>query len=422
MSENEFLQEIKEIYLHLTDQEPTPDEEIEARGQLIDLFENLKMINVFPQQISLIEDILSKLENWDTLDLWFKEVEGLPGNIDKFLKLSGVRKESAKVQTIDESGESLEAKTSADIEVPQIDVSDIVFQVTEQFKNEIGNLKDTIEHLKQELDSKDEKLQELTHKKPVQKIIPKKEVKLAPPEIKIPSIKKPEIAPHIKIHLEQTAEEGTEETLFYEEEIEEPEFEEEMEISEINEESLMEQIKSAESLEKPKLTPMISEIPSIDAESKIPFKLAQIPSEEVDLTPIPVEKPEIMKISEDNTRLTPLPTVKPKSMKSAGLDAELMPIPSESDISEESISMPIPAETEEKPILTPIIRSKPKISPISIEEIDTDTIKSSGTDLFNVLSSVASRSSEQTLEPEKRAKLEPAKEKLKKEAKMEEVT
>jgi len=425
MSENDFLQEIKEIFLHLTDQEPTPDEEIEARDQLIDLFENLKMLNAFPQQISLIEDIISKLQNWDTLDLWFKEVEGLKDSIDKFLRLTRVRKELAKVQTSDETGKIFDSKIGADIEIPQIDVSDIVFQVTEQFKGEIGNLKNTIEQLKKELESKEEKLQDISQKKSVQKIIPKKDIKLAPPEIKIPSIKRPEKAPHIKVHLEQSAEDIMEQPQPLEEEIEDIE-----EISEITEESLMEQIKSAESLEKPKISPVISEIPSIKPKSEIPFKLTQIPAEEkemeeeeADLTPIPVEKPKIMRISEDDTHLTPLPFERPKSMKSSEIDTDLEPIPTEStesDTSEESISIPIPTETEEKPILTPIISSKPKISPISIEEIDVDTIKSSSTDLFNVLSSVASRSSEQTLEPGKRTVPESATFKVKKEAKIDE--
>ncbi len=431
MSENELLKEIKNIFLHLTDQEPTPDEEIEARDQLIDLFENLKIINAFPLQINLIEDILFKLKNWDTLDLWFKEVEGLTENIDKFLRFSGVKKELTKVQVVDESGEILESNARTEVEVPQIDVSDIVFQVTEQFKDEIGSLKNTIETLKKELDGKEERLQGLSQKKPIQKIIPKKEIKLAPPEIKIPSIKRPEKAPHIKVHIEQSTEDSIElPEPPIEDEIEDTEFEEEMEIPEITEESLMEQIKSTGSLEKPKLTPMISEIPSMETKSEIPFKLTQIPAkekemdeEEVDLSPISVEKPEIMNISEDDTQLTPLPTERPKSMKTTDVDTDLMPIPSEptmSETSEEQVSIPIPTETEEKPFLTTITSSKPKISPFSIEEIDTETIKSSGTDLFNVLSSVASRSSEQTLEPEKGTEPEPVKDKMKKEAKKKE--
>lgn len=425
MSENELLQEINNIFLHLTDQEPTPDEEIEARDQLIELFENVKISNEFPLRISLIEDIISKLNNWDTLDLWFKEVEGLKDEIDKFLRLAGVKKELAKVQVSDEAVIT-ESKLSADVEVPQLDVSEIVFQVTEQFKDEIGGLKSTIEQLKKELEGKEERLQEFTKQKSVQKITPLKDVKLAPPEIKIPSIKRPEKAPHIKVHLEQTAEEIIEESLPIETESEDIEFEESTEVPEITEEFLVEQIKSAKSLEKPKLTPVISEIPSMESKSEIPFKVTQIGAEEkeideeVDLTPIPVEKPEIMKFSEDGTQLTPLPTERPDSMQIKEEDKDLMPVPSESSISEtseEQVSMPIPTESEEKPFLTPIIGSKPKISPISIEEIDTETIKSSGTDLFDVLSSVASRASEQTLEPKGEIEPKLVKEKVKKEVK-----
>ncbi len=430
MSENELLQEIKTIFLHLTDQEPTPDEEIEAKDQLIDLFETLKISNAFPLKINLIDDILLKLNNWDTLDLWFKEVEGLAEEINKFLALTGIKKELAQAQISDEGGDAIASETSPEVDVPQIDVSDIVFQVTEQFKDEIGSLKNTIESLKKELDSKEERLQESSQKKPIQKIVPKKEVKLAPPEIKIPSIKRPEKAPHIKVHLDQSAEETIEHPQPIEEHVETLEFEEEPQMPEITEESLMEQIQSAEPLQKPKLTPMISEIPSVETKSEVPFKLRQIPSEEkeleeekTDLTPIPVEKPAIMKISEDDTQLTPLPSERPESMKPIETVRYLKPIPSETSISdspEEPATISGPMETEDKPVLTPIISSKPKISPISIEEIDIDTIKSSGTDLFDVLSSVASRSSEQAVEPKKPSELEPAKDIFQKEAKKEE--
>ncbi len=45
MSEDErfksVVQEIKEIFLFLTDQEPTPDDEIDARDKLIEKFTSL---------------------------------------------------------------------------------------------------------------------------------------------------------------------------------------------------------------------------------------------------------------------------------------------------------------------------------------------------------------------------------------------
>ena len=101
MSEKELLQEINDIYVHLTDQEPTPDEEIEARDQFLEKFEVLKSLNAFPQQIHLIEEIHDRLKNWDTLDLWFKEVEGLAESIGKFLILTGAKMEPIKLENFE---------------------------------------------------------------------------------------------------------------------------------------------------------------------------------------------------------------------------------------------------------------------------------------------------------------------------------
>ena len=39
------IQEIKEIYLFLTQQEPTPDDEIEAREKLLSKIQSLRVIN-----------------------------------------------------------------------------------------------------------------------------------------------------------------------------------------------------------------------------------------------------------------------------------------------------------------------------------------------------------------------------------------
>ncbi len=61
MSEERFnstVEEITKIFLFLTDQEPTPDDEIEAREKLIDLFNNLKNTDTHLELSSLIDDIL----------------------------------------------------------------------------------------------------------------------------------------------------------------------------------------------------------------------------------------------------------------------------------------------------------------------------------------------------------------------------
>ncbi|TFG28139.1 MAG: hypothetical protein EU532_05905 [Promethearchaeota archaeon] len=430
MSEKEIIQEINEIFLHLTDQEPTPDEEIEAREQLIEKFDILKSLNSFPLHVHLIEEILDILNNWDTLDLWFKEVEGLAQNIGKFLKLTGMKKGRVQIERFDKIKEEIEENIGTEVDSNLLDITQIVSEVTEKFKGEITTLKDTIEHLKKELEGKEERIQDIAQKKPVKVIVPKKESKLAPPTIKIPSIKRPEKPPHIKVKIDSEVEESEMFIEPMEEDFEALKFEakeETEEIPEITEESLNEQIETADSFDKPKLTPVISEIPRSDSKSQFPFKLAQIPREEdeiveegVELTPLPPEKPKIMRISEEDDLLTPLPAEKPRVMDWEEEDSTLTQEASKTEVSfeQEPQLTPIPAEEkletekgEEPTFLTPVISKKPKITPISIEEIDTETIKSSGTDLFNVFSSVGKRASEQKVEPQKTiGKTEPLKE------------
>ncbi|MEJ2280105.1 MAG: hypothetical protein P8Y70_20500, partial [Candidatus Lokiarchaeota archaeon] len=62
MSEKELFQEIKDVYKFLTEQEPTPDDEIEAREKLIDKFKSLKSANSVPELDTLIGKTLKELE------------------------------------------------------------------------------------------------------------------------------------------------------------------------------------------------------------------------------------------------------------------------------------------------------------------------------------------------------------------------
>ncbi len=394
----------------------------------------------FPHQIHLIEEIHDRLKNWDTLDLWFKEVEGLAESIGKFLKLTGAKREPIKLEKFEVKEEEVEEKLDSDIE-DILDISQIVSEVTKKFKGEISTLKDTIEHLKRELEDNEERVKDLAPKKPIQKIVPKKDIKLAPPTIKIPSIKRPETPPHIKIEKDSLIEEIEAIDKPIEEKSETSEFELEEDISEIpeiTEESLLEQIQSAEFLNKPKLTPFVSETPIAEPESEYSFHLSQIPTEEEEidqqaakLTPLPLEKPTIMKLSQEKAQLTPLPSEKPQSIKMDEFNTTLsqVELKSEAPFIEKPVLTPIPdeeiiadqeIESEAAPtFLTPVISKKPKISPISVEEIDTDSIKSSSTDLFDVFSSLARRSSEQKVEPHKFVETKvPVKEKVQKEEKL----
>ncbi|TFG07227.1 MAG: hypothetical protein EU539_05540 [Promethearchaeota archaeon] len=427
MSKEEMIQEIRTIYLHLTDQEPTPDEEIEAREKLLEIFTEFKDLSLLPRQNDLIENIINELNEWDTLELWFKETENLPKVIEKFLKISEKDKITPKVETKTIKEESLKEEITSRAEIPQVDISKIVSQVTEQFKGEIDNLKGTIAELKAELDKKEGKIKDLSEKRVVKKITPKKEVKLAPPEIKIPSMVKPKKplhvttpakheveTPRLKISasklIKSIEEEIKEETENEPPEQAEPEIYPEKETQElikpeISTEKLEEIERPVEETDKPKLSPLVEEMPSSAPEPEIPFKSPEIPfeekepekEEEIKLSPLPVKKPKELEPKKEAEELTPLPSEKPQELKKEIEEAkEPVKTPKKTEkIPEEPMLTPIPKEkpkNSETPILQPTINEKIKISPIHIEEIDTDEIKSSGTDLFNVFSSVGSKS------------------------------
>jgi len=80
------LQEIKDIFTFLTEGKPTPDDEIEAKDKLINKFSQLKDNSTYPEEIKFVESILQKLNDWDTLDLWFSETN-LPIEIMKILNI-----------------------------------------------------------------------------------------------------------------------------------------------------------------------------------------------------------------------------------------------------------------------------------------------------------------------------------------------
>ena len=166
MSEDErfnlVVQEIKEIFLFLTNQEPTPDDEIDARDKLMEKFTSLKRLKPKPSHYTLIENILIELEGWDTLDLWFKEVKGLSDKISDFI--NSIEQMEPIIETgftpkidTDTSRETKEKK-----EAPQVDITEIVTKVSEQFKEEISSLKEKIEVLKDELDHRESEVKDIS--------------------------------------------------------------------------------------------------------------------------------------------------------------------------------------------------------------------------------------------------------------------
>jgi len=278
MSEEEKLkttiQEIKDIYLLLTEEEPTPDDEIEAQDKLIEKIKSLRTINTFDigANMRLFEDALIKLEEWDTLELWFIESE-LPEYIQKIINITDKTVKFEKKEIKETSATQSQVNSASS----QIDITEIVDKVSEQFKGEIEGLKEKIEMLKQDLEKKDETLKQVSQARVVKTIKPKKESKLPPPKIKIPAIKTPKDVPPVRVKSKPT----------------EPKMKEER--------------------AKPKITTSVTEMPSLES-SEIEINKAEF-----------------------------------------------------------------------------AINSKPTISTVSVEEVEAESVKSSGEDLFNVFSSVGEK-------------------------------
>ncbi|NVM18380.1 MAG: hypothetical protein HWN80_11740 [Candidatus Lokiarchaeota archaeon] len=359
-SYNSALQEIQSIFSFLTEGKPTPDDEIEAKDKLINQFSRLKNNSTYSEEITFIEGIIQKLDDWDTLDLWFSETS-LPDDIMKILNIP------ARVETPKEEGITGIQKTPIEHAngESEIDLTDIFSKVSDQFKGEIETLKGTIDTLKKELEKKDESVKPPTRKREVYKITPNPNAKLAPPVIKIPVIKKLVKPPQVK----------------------------------------------QQSIPKTPTTP-VSENYDIFEEQ---------------LTPIPVEPEEIPLPVEDHD-LTPIPkkvpnieTVVIEESKAKSKDRPL--ITEKRKITSFIPDKPKEVSASESTKLKPFLIEKPKISAVKIEEIESESIVSSGSDLFNVFSSMGSKSPDKPQKiigfTEKSAKIEEKKkdEKRKKKSK-----
>jgi len=439
MSEEEkfksIIQEINDIYLFLIQGEPNPDDEIEARVNLIELIQNLIKVNSnqVGENLRLFEDVLTGLENWDTLDLWFTESE-LPDNIKKIIVLTD------KVPDVEDKEETEESSTK-EVEVEprptQIDIKEIVDQVSDKFKGEIDDLKQKIDSLQHEIDVKDETIKHTTQKKVI-KITPKKNVRLPPPKIKIPVIKKPEKPPKILGQI-KTEVEKPEEKIGVKS-IEDVQIKIEKEIAKLRPTPIS-------PLTPPPLPPSSPPPPSPPKSPPLSSSLEVIPDDNEELNneieslnlleelkPIPV-RPE-PKVEEDlpqeSTSILDILDEQEseyKEEKEPKIIETITPAPKKPLISTEvSLIEEEPVErkksapflledTEEQKKPEPFLAQTPKISSVSVEEVETEHFKSSGTELFNVFSSVGNKRAEELIPKPEYPRLEPTKEKKKKENK-----
>ncbi|MFX1323517.1 MAG: hypothetical protein ACFE8N_01065 [Promethearchaeota archaeon] len=386
-----IIQEIKDIYLELTQGEPTPDDEIEARVNLIDKIRDLKDIDTFQvgANMHLFEDTLNKLENWDTLELWFSETE-LPDYIAKIINITDN-------VAIDEEVEHFEKVVNQEahdnLSAVQYDIDKIVDQVSDKFKGEIDDLKHKIDLLKHEIEVKDETIKNSTQKKVIKKITPKKDVKLPPPTIKIPSVGKPEVAPHVRAPIKAETKKSPE----------------------IIGAKSIEKVQAKIEKEIEKLTP----IPKLEEQQPIYEEMQEEAKSVInvleDLEPVPsISQPDnssdsasIIDILDEQESASK--TLVPKVIEVTAEESKEPPFTTE--------VLPVKEIVPEKKDTSPFIARKPKITTVSVEEIENEDIKSSGTELFDVFNSVGDIPPEKPSASIELPSLEPVKDKKKKEAK-----
>ena len=169
------VQEIKDIYTFLNNQDTKPDDEIKAKEVLIDRFKILKDLNTEPAKDSLIKDILLRLEDWDTLELWFKEVNYLPQSLYNFIISCEIDEFIADAGSVTQEKAEVSPKKEIKKDTLQMDSAEILANVSEQIEREIRPLKAQQELLRNKLDLIEKEVKTLSQKITIQRIDSKEE-------------------------------------------------------------------------------------------------------------------------------------------------------------------------------------------------------------------------------------------------------
>ena len=359
---SEAIKQIKDVFIKLYEKEPTPDDEIEAKEDLLSLLRQLlNNISGFEDKKALIQDTLKIIENWDTLDLWFKEVNGLSEDIKKLI---GYREKSDIQEKIEELIQESDEETKP---APEFDTKEIISQVSDDFKGEISKLKNYILDLEKKLRKKDTelkggKIKPSTTSQPEFPVTKKRKTRLQPPKVIIPKIgapliqRKKELAPKKK-EKEETIE--------------------------------LQKIKAL----KMEISPVPNEKP----------KIGIVSPKKSHFTPLPKKKNKISEELVIQPTEKPISTKKPKIRHVSAEEIEVVPkeeeilkvLPFSDTISRTELSAAKKMKVSNIPEgeTTPIPK-KPKITPVKLEVTPEDQTEKqkriSSKKLYNVFSSASS--------------------------------
>ncbi len=370
-----IINEIKDIYNFLTEEEPTPDYEIDAQKILIERLNELKQSDGFQNYVSRIEKILKKLREWDTLDHWFIETS-IPQDLNDLLKIKKP-----------ESTEAVEAKEEKEVEkkqkviAPDVDISDIVSQITAEFKGKISDLEKKINTLHQQLEKKDERISELKKDENIVKKKAKMKSRLPPLKIDLSQIKKPAVFDSgDKISKEESKEDiGKVE--------QEPKIKKKVipqkKEEKIQEKERMLKISSEQLKESMGEKEIKAEVEIEEIESKIENKKEKKIEKPI-LKPLSINEVHSKK-EEKSTIKAPIPNQKDKKSPSQ---------PSISIITEEIISESTKNNYKEKE----------PFAEVKIEEVEAKEKKSSASELYNVFSSITQKNNTQKKQTKSKTK------------------
>ena len=345
------LKQIKEIYVKLFFEEPTPDEEIEAKDKFVNLLQDLlDNISGFEDNQDLINKTLKIVEEWDTLDLWFKEVEGLHSNIEKIINIA----EETKIEA--GKTEDTPIKEEKSKEEPKVNIKEIVTQVSQEFKGEISMLKDHIAELESKLKEKNVTPERKKEKAPVPaaakasapKAAPTRSIsKLTPPKIVIPTLGQ------LKKEVQQKASESAKGKV---------------EIVKMPDIEPQKVIDVPIPKEEPAITPVPIKKPSISVVSDKKPKITLVTEEKPKISPVSDKKPKITLVTEEKPKIAPVSDKKPIIAPVSDEKPKISPVSDEkpkiSPVSDEKPK--ISPVSDEKPKITPMSEEKPKISPVSL--------------------------------------------------------
>ncbi len=175
------LEEIKKIFLILTGT-PEPEEEEQAQKDLLRIFENLINLVDDEQSKNLASELKTIISNWDTLEQWFTEVEGLSNKLRDLLSIYTMLDSSKTEESQDD------ILPQGDTDKDEIDEKQQQMNDLEARMKELEEKERLLKQKEMELEKKEKSM---TQQSSPPKLTSSLSSKLAVPKISVPKVSAP---------------------------------------------------------------------------------------------------------------------------------------------------------------------------------------------------------------------------------------